>query len=122
MKLNLSANNLTTIFWLVDASHAALDNCCRHMGAMMSLGKGATISFSNKLKIATKRSTKSKLVGTDQALSSILHTHYFIEAQGCSVKQNILFQDNQPTMRLEVNGSFSSSKQNKHMKCRFFYP
>jgi hypothetical protein len=39
MKLNLSVNNLTSICWWVDASHATLDNCCRHMGAMMSLGK-----------------------------------------------------------------------------------
>jgi hypothetical protein len=64
MKLNLSANNLTTICWWVDASHATHDDCHGHMGAMMSLGKGATISFVNKLKIATKSSTKFELVGT----------------------------------------------------------
>ncbi len=75
MKLNLSAINLTTSHWWVDASHATYDNCCGHMGAMMSLGIGATISFSNKLKIATKSSTKSELVGADQALLSIIHTH-----------------------------------------------
>jgi hypothetical protein len=110
MKLNLSANNITTICWWGDASHATHGNCCGHMGAMMSLGKGATISFSNKLKNATKSSTKSKLLGADQALLSILHTYYFIEAQGYSVEQNILFQDNQSTMCLKVNSSFSSSK------------
>jgi hypothetical protein len=121
MKLNLSANNLTVICWWVDASHATHDNCRGHMGTMMSLSKGATISFSNKLKITTKSSTESKLMGTDQALSSILHNYYFIEAQGYSVKQNILFQDNQSTMPLEVNGSFSSSKQAKHVKCRYFF-
>ncbi len=82
MKRNLSTNNLTTICWWVDASHATHDNCCGHMGAMMSLGKGATIRFSNILKIATKSSTKFELVGTDQTLLSILHTRYFIEAQG----------------------------------------
>jgi hypothetical protein len=80
------------------------------MGAMMSHGKGATISFSNKLKIATKSSTESKLVGADQALSSILHKRYIIEAQGYSSEQNILFQGNQSTMRLKINGSFSSLK------------
>jgi hypothetical protein len=91
------------------------------MGAIMSLGKVATISFSNKLKIATKSLTESELVGMDQALSSILHTQYFIKAQGYSIEQNILFQDNQSTMRLEVNGSFSSSKRTKHIKCRYFF-
>ncbi len=69
----------------------------------MSLGKDATISFSNKRKINTKSSTKSELVGADQALSFILHTRYFIEAQGYSAEQNILFQDNQSAKHLEVN-------------------
>jgi hypothetical protein len=80
MKLNLSANNLTTVRWWVDASHATHNDCGRHMGAIMSLGKGATISFSNKLKVAMKSLTESELVGADQALLSILHTQYFIEA------------------------------------------
>jgi hypothetical protein len=40
----------------------------------MSLFKGATISFSNKLKIAMKSSTESELVGEDQALLSTLRT------------------------------------------------
>jgi len=121
MKLNLSADNLTTIRWWVDASHAVHDNCRGHTGAMMSMGKGAAISFSNKHKINTKSSSESKLVSADQFLPSILHTGYFIEAQCYSFKQIILFQDNQSTMRLEVNSSFSSSKQTKHIKCRYYF-
>jgi hypothetical protein len=121
MKLNLSADNLITIRWWVDASHAVHDNCKGPTGAMMSLGKGAVTSFSNKPKINSKSSTEFELIGADQALSSILHTRYFIEAQGYLVEQNILFQDNQWTMRLEVNGSFSSSKRTKHIKCRYFF-
>jgi hypothetical protein len=72
-------------------------------------------------KINTKSSSESELVSTNQALSSILHTRYFIKAQCYSVEQNILFQDNQSTMRLEVNGSFSSSKRTKHIKCRYYF-
>jgi hypothetical protein len=117
MKLNFSADNLTTICWWVDASHAIHDDCRGHTGAMMSLGKGAAITFFNKQKINNKSSTKLELVGADQALSSILHTQHFIEAQGYYVEKNLLFQDNQSTMRLEVNRSFSSSKRTKHIKC-----
>jgi hypothetical protein len=121
MKLNLSVDNLTTIRWWVDASHAVHNDCRGHTGAMMSMGKGATISFSNKHKLNTKSSSKSELVSANQALSSILHTQYFIEAQGYSVEQNILFQDNHSTMQLEVNGSFSSSKCTKHIKSRYYF-
>ena len=42
-------------------------------------------------------------------------------AQGYSVEQNIGFQDNISTMRLEVNGTMSSSKQTKHIKARYFF-
>jgi hypothetical protein len=121
MKLNLLADNLTTIQWWVDTSHAVHEHCKGHTGAMMSLGKGAIISFLNKQKINSKSSTESKLIGSNPALSSILHMRYFIKAQGYLVKQNILFHDNQSLMQLEVNGSYSSSKCMKHIKCRYFF-
>ena len=87
MKLNLSADNITCLRWWVDASHAIHDDCKCHTGAMLSLGKGAAISFSHKHKINTKSSTESELVGADQALPSILHTRNFIKAQGYSIEQ-----------------------------------
>jgi hypothetical protein len=121
MKLNLTAHNLTTIQWWVDALHATHKDSRGHMGAMMSLGKGATIIFSNKLKTNTKSSTKSELIGANQALSSILHMRYFIEAQGYSIEKNIFLQDNQSTMHLQINGWFSSFKRTKHIKCRSYF-
>ena len=68
-----------------------------------------------------KSSTETKLVGVDQALPSILHTQNFIESQGYAVEQNIILQDNQSTMQLCVNGSASSSKRSKRIKCRYFF-
>jgi hypothetical protein len=115
------ADNLSKICCWVKTSHTMYKDCRGHTGAMMSLRKGATTSFSNKQKINTKSSTESELVSADQALSSILHTGYFIEAQGYFVKHNLPFQDNQSTMHLEVNGSLSSSKCTKHIKCCFFF-
>jgi hypothetical protein len=97
------------------------EDCRGHTGAMLSLGKGAIISLSNKHKINTKSSTESELVGVDQALPSILYTKNFIEAQGYTVEQNIIFQDNQSTMQLCVNGSALSSKRTKNIKCRYFF-
>ncbi len=73
MKLNLSADNLTTIRWWVDASHAVHD-CQGHTGAMMSMGKGAAISFSNKHKLNTKSSSESKLVSAAKP-SPLSYTH-----------------------------------------------
>jgi hypothetical protein len=96
-------------------------DCKGHTGIMMSLGKGAVISKSSKQKINTKSSTETELVGTDDGLSPCLHSRYFIEAQGYTVDQNIIFQDNQATMRLEINGVRSSSKRTKHIKAKYFF-
>jgi hypothetical protein len=63
IKLNLSTDNLITIRWWVDASHAVHNDCHGHTRAIMSLGKDTTISFSKEHKINTNSSTESELVG-----------------------------------------------------------
>jgi hypothetical protein len=65
--------------------------------------------------------TESELVALDDALTTILWTLYFIEAQGYSIEQNIIFEDNMSTINLAVNGTFSSSKRTKHIKARYFF-
>ena len=61
------------------------------------------------------------LVGIDDALPFILWARYFIEAQGYSVEQNILYQDNKSTILLANNGRWSSSKRTRHIKSRYFF-
>ena len=91
-----------------------------HSGYGMSFGKGAVLSYSQKQKINTKSSTESELVGMDDALSRVIWGLYFTEAQGYTIDQNIAFQDNQATMRLEVNGAMSQSRHTKHINARYF--
>ena len=79
-------------------------DCKGHTGAMMSLGGGAVISSSQKQKMNTKSSTELELVELDDALTTILWTLYFIEAQEYSIKQNIIFEDNLSMINLAVNG------------------
>ena len=45
---------------------------------------------------------------------------YFIEAQGYSVKHNVLQQDNNFTILLATNGWWSSSKRMKYIKSCYF--
>jgi hypothetical protein len=51
----------------------------------------------------------------------ILWTKLFLEEQGYSVYDNILYQDNKSAMLLEHNGRASSSKRTKHIHLRYFY-
>ena len=44
----------------------------------------------------------------------------FIEGQGYTVDNNIVYQDNKSPILLAVNGRFSSSKRTKHIRARYF--
>eukprot|EP00970_Alexandrium_tamarense_P015266 scaffold4923_cov115-Alexandrium_tamarense.AAC.1 len=120
MKLTLSVDKLSVVKWWVDASYNIHEDCKGHTGAMMSLGKGAVMSFSRKQKLNVRSSTEVELVGIDDSMPWILWARYFIEAQGYTVEQNILLQDNKSTILLATNGRWSSSKRTKHIKARFF--
>jgi hypothetical protein len=88
---------------------------------MMTLGRGAPISFSRKQKLNVRSSTEGELVGVDDALPLILWGRYFIESLGYSVEQVILYQDNKSTILLANNGRWSASKRTKHIKSRYFF-
>ena len=67
---------------------------------MMSLGKGAAVSYSGKHKLNIKISTEPELISADDMLVKMLWSLYFIQAKGYSVYQDIMYQDNMATMRL----------------------
>ena len=63
--------------------------------------KGALISISAKQKLNTRSSTDAELVAADDAMSLVLWTRLFLEAQGIDVKENIVYQDNKSVKRKE---------------------
>ena len=109
------------IQWWIDASFAVHPNMRSHTGATMSLGKGAVYSFSTKQHINTRSLTKAELVGVNDAMSLVLWTRHFLEAQGFLVKDNVIFQDNESTMLLARNGHLSSTKNTRHIDIRYYF-
>jgi Reverse transcriptase (RNA-dependent DNA polymerase) len=99
--LTLEANNLQIVKWWVDASFAVHQNMRSHTGGVLSLGKGAIYSISTRQKLNTKSSTEAELVGVDDVMPMILWTRQFMEAQGYTIKDNVLYQDNQSSILLE---------------------
>ena len=45
---------------------------------------------------------------------------YFVECQGYTIDECIIFQDNMSALSLEKNGRMSSSKRTKHIKAKYF--
>jgi hypothetical protein len=121
LKLVLEVDKIGFVKWWVDASHNVHDNCKGHTGGMMSLGRGANISMSRKHKTNVQSSTEAELVGIDDVLPSVLWARYFIECQGYTVEENVIYQDNKSTIQLANNGRWSSSKRTKHIKSGYFY-
>ena len=85
MKLKLTVENLSIIKWWIDASYNVHWDARGHNGAMMTMGKGAIISNSNKQKLNVGSSTESELVATHDQMPDVMHTLYFIEAQGYAI-------------------------------------
>ena len=52
-----------------------------------------------KKKLDTNNSTETDMVVLDDLMPQILWMHYFLEAQGMKVSDNIVYQDNQSTMK-----------------------
>ncbi len=121
LKLTLSADSMSSIHWYVDASHQTHDDCRGHTGAIMTLGRGATLSSSTKQKINTKSSTESEIVGLYDKTGAILWTRHFLEAQGYTITDNFVYQDNMSTLSLAKNGYVSSSKRSQHIKAKYFF-
>jgi hypothetical protein len=119
--LTLEADDLDAIKWWVDASFAVHQDMRSHTGGVLSLGKGAIYSTSTRQKLNTKSSTEAELVAADDVLPMMLWTRQFMEGQGYTIKENVLYQDNQSAMLLEINGQQSSTKRTRHLDIRYFF-
>ena len=69
----------------------------------------------------TRSSTIAELVSCDDAITKILRTRLFMEAQGYEIKENILYQDNKSTIVLIENGRRSAGKRTRAINIRYFF-
>ena len=44
-----------------------------------------------------------------------------MKSQGCGIKQNILFQDNQSAIKMEKNGNKSCTRNSRHVDVWYFF-
>ena len=134
LPLVLGDDGTGNMYWYVDASFAVHHNMRSHTGGMLTFGHGAVASISTKQKLNTKSSTEAELVGVDDCLPFNIWCYYFLQHQGCDIRQennttdppvylghrNILYQDNTSSIRLESNGKASSTKRTRHINIRYF--
>ena len=121
MKLTLSAENLRSIKWYVDMSFTVHPDFRSQTRGTMTFGKGVAQLLSKKQKLNTRSSTEAELVGADDVATQILWTKHFMEAQGYTIKDNILHHDNKSTILLKENGRKSTGKRSRALNVRYFF-
>jgi hypothetical protein len=121
LKLILGADAMNfTIHWYINGSYQIHEDCWGQKGSLVTFEAGAVSSSSNKQKSNTKSSTETKIIALHDKLSDVIWMRYFVECQGYTIDECIIFQDNMSALSLEKNGRVSSSKRTKHIKAKYF--
>jgi hypothetical protein len=113
-------SQLTTVRAFIDASFAVHPNMRSHTGCVITLGAGAVFVKSTKQKLTAKSSTEAELIALSDALSQVIWTRNFLEAQGYDMGPATVFEDNLSTIHMVRNG-FPTSERTRHVNIRFFF-
>jgi hypothetical protein len=103
-------NDSGEIKWYIDAAFTVQKYHKSQTGAVCVFGEGSVLSTSVKQKVNSRSSTEAEFIAVDNVLSKILWTKLFMDHQMNQQFKTIILQDNQSSMRLELNGKDSSGK------------
>jgi len=117
----IGVHDLNTLITMIDASYAVHPNMRSHTGGLMSLGRGILHGKSSKQKMNTKISTESELVGLSEYIPYSLWMENFLDSQGYKLERNVIYQDNQSTMKMARNGRNSCTGNSRHINIRYFF-
>mmetsp|Transcript_13911 Transcript_13911/g.26194 ORF Transcript_13911/g.26194 Transcript_13911/m.26194 type:complete len:735 (+) Transcript_13911:3-2207(+) len=120
-KLVLGGKDIGKMKSFVDASFAVHHDMKSHTGGGISWGIGILLSMCQKQKLNSKSSTEAEVIGVSDFISNMIWARMFLEKQGYTIDENILYQDNQSAMKIEVNGSRSCSRRSRHIDMRYFF-
>jgi hypothetical protein len=105
--LTLKADGTCVIIWHIDTSFEVHNDFKSHMGGVMTMGQSAIQTISTKQKVNTRSSTEAELVSVNDIISKAVWTKLFLEGQGYKIIENLIYRDNQSSMKLKTNGKAS---------------
>ena len=117
----IGATSLEELWNWIDSSHAVHQNMRGQTGGAMSLGVGTLHCRSTKQRINSRSSTETEVIGVSEYLPYNVWLLLFLKAQGYDLMSNVLFQDNQSTIRIERNGRNSCTGNSRHIDVRYFW-
>jgi hypothetical protein len=108
---SMTIDDKKSIKWYVDAALAVHKDFKSHTSAVMSMGNGIISSVSTKQKVSSRSSTEAEFIAVDDVVSKVLWTKLFLEKQGYKIEVNVIYRDNESSMKIERNGKSSSGKR-----------
>ena len=117
----VGARDLKTLLCWIDAAYAVHPNMRGQTGGTMSFGTGMIHGRSSKQKLNSKSPTESELIAVSEYLPFHIWVKNFLEHQGYTVENNVVFQDNQSAIRLEKNGRNSCTGNSRHIDIKYFF-
>jgi hypothetical protein len=105
----------------VDALYAVHPDFCSHIGGAISFGQGTILCKSTKQKLTTKSSTEVETVAARDYIPNTIRVKMFMQAQGYTIDETILKQDNQSAIKLATNGRASAGPKSRHIDIRYLW-
>ena len=96
----IGANNLTDIYTWIDSAHDVYPNMRGNTGGTILMGYGIVHGKGAKQKINVKSSTESEVVVFSEYVPYNLWMLMFMEEQGYKIKNNVIYQDYESTIRM----------------------
>jgi hypothetical protein len=91
IKLIMSADEMNfTLQWYINGLHQVHEDCWGQIGCLMTMGKGAVSSSSNKTKCDTQSSAETELILLHGKLPDIVWARYFVKCQGYEINKCII--------------------------------
>eukprot|EP00957_Ditylum_brightwellii_P063983 4853915-Ditylum_brightwellii.AAC.1 len=116
----LEVDDTQELKWYMDVVFGLHADMKSHTSTSFTLSNGGVISESIEQKVGSRSSTKTELVAVDDKISKAIWTNKFLEYQGFNVKLNIIYQDNESSIKLENNGKERSDKHMCHFRIIFY--
>ena len=92
-----------------------------HTGLAITSEIGVLMSESKNKYLNTKRSNECNLVGAGDSLLRVLLIHHFIDTQGYPLTNNLFFQENESTIKLEIYVPSLSRKPARQVNIKYFH-
>ena len=100
LPLILSIKKSGNIKWYIDAAFGLHKDMRSHTCGFMTMGTGGECVNYSKQNLETKSSNEADLVGVDNALNQVIWTLYFLKEQGYNIYNDIIYQDNQRSIKI----------------------